>query len=202
MRPTLAVDVDSTVWDVAAPFREAVREITGDTPDLRRVFTWTGVLETYGEETTMEVYDRVLGPGRVKEREPYPNAAEVLRALQEDNGLRVHFVTRNHDPGLTRQHLWPWLREHFGPGVGLTVTAGNKMEVLRELGTFGLVDDRPETLAEVADAGLWAATKVQPWNRRLVAERSDVHGFHDWLELPSLLPPPSALARDSSTPGG
>lgn len=191
------MDVDSTVWDVASPFREAVREITGDTPDLGRMFTWTGVLEAYGEEVTTEIYDRVLGPGRVWERELYPNSAEVLRRLQEENGFNVHFVTRNHDPELTRQNLLPWLREHFGPGVGLTVTTGNKTEVLRELGAFGLVDDHPGTLVEVAEAGLWAATKVQPWNRRLVARRSDVHSFHDWLELPSLLPPLSALTRGS-----
>lgn len=188
MPPILAVDVDSTVWDVASPFREAVREITGDTPDLESMFTWTGVLEAYGEEVATEIYDRVLGPGRVRERELYPNSAEVLHALQEDNGLRVHFITRNHDPELTSQDLLPWLREHFGPGVGLTVTAGNKTEVLRELGAFGLVDDHPGTLVEVAEAGLWAATKVQPWNRRLVAGRSDVHGFEDWREVPSLLP--------------
>jgi hypothetical protein len=188
MLPTLAVDVDSTVWDVAAPFREAVREITGDEPNLEEIFTWTSVLETYGEEVTTQIYDRVLGPGRIREREPYANSAEVLRDLQDERGLRVHFVTRNNDPGLTRRHLWPWLSERFGPDVGLTVTAGDKMEVLRGLGAFGLVDDQPETLIEVAEAGLWAAAKIQPWNRRVVEERPDVHGFEDWRQLPRLLP--------------
>ncbi len=194
----LACDVDSTVWDVASPFREAVREITGDAPDVETVFTWAHVLETYGEEVTTEVYDRVLAPERIRAREPYPNSAEVLRHLQTVRGIGVHFVTRNHDPGALRSHLLPWLEEHFGPGVGLTVTAGDKTGVLRDLGAFGLVDDHPDTLVEAAGVGLWAATKIQPWNRRLVAERPDVHGFHDWRELPLLLPPLPA----GGSPGG
>lgn len=180
--------MDSTVWDVAAPFCEAVREITGNRPDPESMFTWTNVLETYGEVVTMEIYDRVMGPARIRERELYPGSAEVLRHLQEEPGLIVHFVTRNHDSGLTRRHLWPWLKERFGPDVGLTVTAGDKVEVLREIGAFGLVDDHPETLIEVSEAGLFAAAKIQPWNRKVVEERPDVFGFDDWRELPALLP--------------
>jgi hypothetical protein len=59
---------------------------------------------------------------------------------------------------------------------------------LRDIGAFGLIDDRPETLERVADAGLWAAARIQPWNRELVAARPDVHGFSDWREVPDLLP--------------
>jgi hypothetical protein len=51
------------------------------------------------------------------------------------------------------------------------------------------VDDRPGTIARVADAGLWVATKIQPWNRELVAGRKDIHGFASWNEFPGLLPP-------------
>lgn len=190
---TLGLDVDSTVWDVASPFLEVVREITGDAPDLETVFTWTHVLESYGEEATTRIYDRLLTPERVRTREPYPNAAEVLHHLQTERGIRVHFVTRNHDPEALRPHLSPWLEAHFGREVGLTVTSGDKVRVVRGLGAFGLVDDHPETLISVAEAGLWAATKIQPWNRRVVAERRDLHGFHDWRELPHLLPD---LTRD------
>jgi hypothetical protein len=35
---------------------------------------------------------------------------------------------------------------------------------------------------------LWAAARIQPWNRELVAGRADVHGFSDWREVPDLLP--------------
>ena len=188
MNSTLALDVDSTIWDTGARVRGAVLEITGDDLDLEAVSTWTHILDAYGEEATMEIFDCVLAPERVREREPYPGSAEVLRYVQEERGMRVHFITRNHDPEAIKPHLGSWLKEHFGPGVGLTVTTGDKLPILRETRAFGLVDDRPEILERTADAGLWAAASIQPWNRGLVARRADVHGFFDWREVLDLLP--------------
>lgn len=182
------MDVDSTVWDTAARVREAAREVTGAPQNLQGFSTWTHVLEAYGEEATAKIFDLALSPEKVGDRTPYPGAAETLRRLQEEAGVAVHFVTRGHDPEAMGPRLHGWLREHFGPAVGLTFAAGGKLEVLRSLRAFGLVDDRPETLASVADAGLWAATKLQPWNRDLVAARPDVCGFDDWREFPD--PPP------------
>jgi 5' nucleotidase, deoxy (Pyrimidine), cytosolic type C protein (NT5C) len=188
MRPTLGCDVDSTLWDTGARVRDVLLDITGDTLDPEVVSTWTQILDVYGERVTAEIFTSVLSPARVREREPYPGAPEALRHLQDERGVRIHFITRNPHPEAMASHLEPWLREHFGPGVGLTVTIGEKLCVLRELGAFGLVDDRPETLGRVADAGLWAAARIQPWNRALVAQRKDVHGFTDWREVPNLLP--------------
>jgi phosphoglycolate phosphatase-like HAD superfamily hydrolase len=188
VRPTLCTDVDSTIWNTGARVREVVLEITGDALDPEIVSTWRQILDAYGEQATTEIFARVLSPERVHEHEPYPGAPEVLRYLQEERGIRVHVITRNHDPEAMAPRLEPWLREHFGEGVGLTVTTGEKLGVLRGLGALGLIDDRPETLGRAADAGLWAAARIQPWNRALVAERKDVYGFTDWCEVPDLLP--------------
>ena len=188
MKPTLCIDVDSTTWDTGARVREVVLETTGEALDLEAVSTWTQILDAYGEEVTTEIFERVLSPERVHEREPYPGSEEVLRHLQEERGLRVHFVTRNHDPGAMTPRLEPWLKGHFGPEVGLTVTSGDKLDVLRRLGAFGLIEDRPEILHRAADAGLWVAARIQPWNRELLAARPEVHGFSDWREVPNLLP--------------
>jgi hypothetical protein len=188
VKPTLFVDVDSTIWDTGTRVREVVLETTGDALDLEAVSTWVQILDTYGEVATTEIFERVLSPERVHEREPYPGSVEALRYVQERRGIRIHFLTRSHDPGAMTPRLEPWLREHFGAGVGLTVTSGDKLDALRQLGAFGLIDDRPEILVRAADAGLWVAARIQPWNRELVAERPDVHGFSDWREVPSLLP--------------
>jgi hypothetical protein len=196
VKPILGVDLDSTVWDTGARVREVVLEITGDSPNLEVLSTWTHVLDAYGEETTAEIFDRVLSPQRVREREPYPGSAEVLRQIQEERGIRVHFITRNDDPAAMTPPLESWLDEHFGRGVGLTVTTGDKLSVLHKLGAFGLIDDRPEILECAADAGLWVAAKIQPWNRELVAERADIPGFSDWCEVPGLLTPLPATTSD------
>ena len=188
MKPIVAIDVDSTVWSPGVWVCEAVLEITGETLDLESVTTLSYLFDFYEEKVAVEVFERVFSPERVREREPYPGSAEVLRRLQEGHGIRVHFVTRYYDPEAIGPRLEPWLREHFGREVGLTVTTGDKLPIVRELGAFGLIDDHPDTIGRIADAGLWAAAKIQPWNRTLVAERSDVHGFSDWREVPDLLP--------------
>jgi 5'(3')-deoxyribonucleotidase len=186
VKPTLACDVDSTIWNTGARVCEVVLEVTGEALDLESFSTWTHLLDAYGEETTTEIFDRVLSPERIRDRELYPDAAQVLLRLQGERGVEVHFVTHGND--VIEPYLDPWLREHFGTGVGLTVTAGDKLAVLREIRAFGMIDDRPETLERAADAGLWAAARIQPWNRELVAARADVHGFSDWREVPDLLP--------------
>jgi phosphoglycolate phosphatase-like HAD superfamily hydrolase len=186
-RPVLGVDVDSTVWDLTSWVCQAVSDVTGERLDPEAITTWTHVLDAYGEEMAMEVYERALSPQRVHEREPYPGSAEVLRRLQRD-GTKIHFITHNWDPEAMTPHLEPWLKKHFGSDVGLTVTTEDKLGILRSLGAFGMVDDRPKTISSVADAGLWAATMLQPWNRELVTERADVHGFASWHEVLDLLP--------------
>jgi 5'(3')-deoxyribonucleotidase len=187
LKPTLCTDVDSTIWDTGAWVCSAVLDITGETLDMDRITTWTHVLDTYGEQTTTAIFDRVFDPERVRDREPYPGASEVLRALQDSQGIEIHFVSRN-DPELMTPHLEPWLRTNFGPDVGLTVTTEDKLDILEQLGAFGLIDDRPDTIGRIADAGLWTAAKIQPWNRDLLARRSDIHGFSHWQEVPALLP--------------
>jgi 5'(3')-deoxyribonucleotidase len=188
LKPTLCVDVDSTIWDTGAWVCSAVLEVTGETLDMDRITTWTHVHDTYGEETTSAIFDRVFDPERVRDWEPYPGASEVLRTLQVRQGIEIHFVTHNDSEIMTR-HLEPWLRTHFGPDVSLTVTTEDKLDILEQLGALGLIDDRPDTIGRVADAGLWAAAMIQPWNRDLVASRSDVRGFSHWQEVPALLPP-------------
>jgi phosphoglycolate phosphatase-like HAD superfamily hydrolase len=187
LKPTLCTDVDSTIWDTGAWVCSAVLDITGETLDMDRITTWTHVLETYGEQTTTAIFDRVFDPERVRDREPYPGASEVLRALQESQGIEIHFVTHN-DPETLTPHLEPWLKTHFGPDVGLTVTREDKLDILEQLGAFGFIDDRPDIIGRVADAGLWTAAKIQPWNRDLFTRRSDIHGFSHWQEVPDLLP--------------
>ena len=188
MKPTLCVDVDSTIWDTGAWVCAAILEVTGEKLDVEEVTTWTHLLDTYGEETTTLVFDRVFDPTRIREREPYPGAPEALRAIQEELDIGIHFVTHN-DPEIMTAGLRPWLEAHFGQDAGLTVTSEEKLGTVEKLGAFGLIDDRPDTIERVADADLWAATKIQPWNRDLVARRSDVHGFHHWDEVYSLLLP-------------
>lgn len=187
MRPTLGVDVDSTVWDMDVGIRAAVLAITGK-PLTEPSETWIQLLDHYGEETTTQIFEHVHAPDSIARRDPYPHAAETLRKIQEEHGFHLHFITRNWDSGSLLPHLTPWLRRHFGTQVDVTVVTGDKLPVLTELNAFGMIDDRPDTLQSAADAGLWTAAKLQPWNREPVSKRPDINGFEDWREVPALLP--------------
>lgn len=190
MNPVLCVDVDSTVWDMAVGIRAAVLEVTGEAL-TGPSDTWIQLLEHYGEETTTRIFDHVHAPDSIAQRDPYPHAPETLRRLQNERGLRIHFVTRNWDADALYPRLVPWLRKHFGPSVDVTIVTGEKLPVLRALEAFGIIDDRPDTLQSAADAGLWVAAKLQPWNRDLVEKREDINGFEAWRDLPELPPFPS-----------
>lgn len=189
VKPVLGVDVDSTVWDLTGWVCDAVETMTGDCMDPAAITTWSHVWDVYGEEAALRIFKQALEPCRVPERVPYSGAANVLRRLQAECDLHIHFITHNWDPKAMHPYLEPWLREHFGPEVEVTITDKDKLPILQEIGAFGMVDDRPETLERVAEAGLWAATLLQPWNRELVLRRPDIHGFKSWVELPALLPP-------------
>ncbi len=186
MRLILGLDVDSTIWNTTAWVCETVLDVTGEKLDAEAITTWTHVLDAYGEEATMEIYTRTLSPHRVRERKPYPGSTEVLHYLQ-NKGIGIHFITHNWDPETMKPHLEPWLEEHFGPDIRLSITTENKLDVLHTVNAFGMVDDRPETISCVAAAGLWAATLVQPWNREFVANHPNIHGFESWYEVPILL---------------
>lgn len=185
MKPVLGVDVDSTVWDTGARVREATLETTGCDPGS--IATWTDMLDAFGEEATAEIHARVSSPEGIRERKPYPGVAETLRYFQRELGAEVHFITRVSEPERIGPALEAWLRENFGSRVGMTMISGDKLPVLRKLGAFGMIDDRPDTLRSVAAAGLWSAAKIQPWNEEVVAASRDIHGFHDWSEVPALL---------------
>src|SRR5829696_5828028 len=186
VRLILGLDVDSTIWDTTAWVCEAVLDVTGEPLDPEEITTWTHVLDVYGEQAATEIYTCTLSPHRVRERKPYPGSTEVLHYLQ-DEGIEIRFITHNWDPEAMKPHLEAWLEDHFGPKIRLSVTTENKLGVLYPLNAFGMVDDRPETISRVADAGLWAATLIQPWNREFVVNHPNVHGFESWYEVPDLL---------------
>lgn len=183
MLRTLGIDVDSTIYDLTPGLIEAAQEITGEEVTKEQINEW-GYLDTrFGGDTAHRIFVRALDPKRVSERTLYPGAREIIRVLGA-LGAEVHFVTHNHDPEGMRPHLVPWLEQHFPRRpVHILHSSESKLECLRDIGAVGIIDDKPATLIEVADAGLVAATLIQPWNRELVESREDIVGFFDWRHI-------------------
>jgi hypothetical protein len=61
----------------------------------------------------------------------------------------------------------------------------SKLDILEDVGAFGVIDDKGPFIAEAAESGLWAATKWHPHNAYLVEDHPDVFVFRDWREVPA-----------------
>lgn len=187
MSRVLCLDVDSTIWRMESVFSSVVYEATGIHYNYENMPHWDHFHQTVGHERANRTFDLVLHPERMSERELYPGVAEALQEIHQ-SGIELHFITHNPNPDLVRVPLVRWLNYHLDIPFGLSVTAtGRKLKIMRRRGSFGIIDDRPDFIEKVADAGLWAATKIHPWNQEVVERRGDIHGFEDWSEVPQLI---------------
>lgn len=179
----LGCDVDSTVWPFHDWFCEA---LPGMTYEGWR--SWDYCYETFDQKAVLKAFAKALEPKRVPERTLYPGVQEAIARLKRW-GISIHFITHNYRPDEIRPYLVPWLKENFGEDVGVTVVPSSvsKLEILENLGALGMVDDHPTLIADVADAGMFAATKIHPWNREMVEAHLEVYGFESWEVLPYLL---------------
>ena len=67
-----------------------------------------------------------------------------------------------------------------GEPIQIIPSDESKLGYIRLLDAVGIIDDKPDTLIEVADAGLLAATIITPFNQKLVRKRDDIIGFRSW----------------------
>lgn len=187
--PTLGADVDSTLWPFPEWMCSALSRRLGYRVGCEDVITWE-YFDGLPEEAVAASFAEALDPERVVSRPFYPGCGEALRRLRERR-VRLAFITCNPAPQAMREPLSRWLSAALGepvavedPGapVSLRVLGAHesKLEALRGAGASALVDDRPATLVEAAEAGLQVATLVHPYNWELVESRADIHGFESW----------------------
>jgi hypothetical protein len=179
-RLILGCDLDSTIWDSQSLYSEAAEELFGHGYSANDVTHYYWLRDEYGENY-WQIFDKALHPDWIHKREMYPHVVDTVEDLK-DFGVDIHFVTHNVHPDLVREPLKKWLQEHFGE-VGLSVTSvGKKVPILKRIGAFGIVDDKPKTLQEVKDAGLKPIAFLQPWNREFVESDPYLEGFGCWKE--------------------
>lgn len=186
--PVLAIDVDSTIYHLHTHMNDALEEMGEDLVAYEHITTWNSYFEILGKDLALKCFEHALRPSRVNERRLY-RGVQWAMAYIGCLGYKNVFLTHNHDPDSMRGPLTRWLREMFGPEVGVCVLHGSqpKVEVLQTMDAVGIVDDAPHTLEDVADAGMFASTLIHPWNREVVERRGDVHGFKDWRQMPMIL---------------
>lgn len=194
----LALDIDSTIWDFPEWMCASLTSHLGYEVKPSDVSSWEFFYEL-PEREVGESFAEALDPERVDERSFYPGCPEVLRYLLKRD-IKLAFITCGPPGASAREMEAPlarWLRgalweavdvEDATAQVSLRVLGSkdSKMTALREAGAEGLVDDKPATLEEATEAGLWAATLRHPYNASLLDGRPDIHGFDGWHEFPAL----------------
>lgn len=189
----IAIDVDSTIWPAEEKYDEAALRLYGKPffpPNEERDWYDSEELREHFGENFSEIFQIALNPRDVYARTLYPGAREVIRHWKEI-GLGIHFLSHSYQPARMYSFLTPWLRQTFGNTIEVDVIPSHvdKVEMLPEIGAFGIIDDKVEILEAAVKAGYYAGTKLHPWNRRVVAQNASIVGFDSWYEFFSTGPP-------------
>jgi hypothetical protein len=185
--PILGLDVDSTIWDSPRFYHDALEHLTGDRGNYNEVDRWDYYFVTYGSEIAMQMFETALDPDRMTERPLYPHVKDAMREIR-DMGVVPYFISHNWKAHEIEEPLTLWLHEHFGEAKVVVVDHDtSKLDILKEVGAFGVIDDKGPFIVEAAESGLWAAAKWHPHNASLVEDHPDIFVFDDWREVPAKL---------------
>lgn len=187
-RKVIGIDVDSTVWDAPAAYVEAAKIIDPENyHNVEDVDSWAYLYDRYGGR----LFELALDPNKMDQRKLYPDCRRSIKNLQA-LGYKVAFVSHNHDPDAMSEPLTRWLRMQFGSRVGVCVLHGHesKYELLATLDAVGLIDDKPDTITEIAENGMLALMPTHPYNRDVPRGMWGVVPFDphsEWKNVPYLV---------------
>lgn len=198
----LGVDSDGILYN---PWPDACAEaerLTGIKSSPEEWDSYDSLAVTVGRESADKAFAYACGPERVHSRTLYPGVREAITRLKRW-GIGIWVITHTYDPIAMHPVLEGWLRENFGADTYLACVphTDSKFDALREIGAFGMVDDKASFICEVADRGMFAAAKRHPHNRREVEAHPKVYSFESWEVLPYLLSVWTSEAKASLKPG-
>ncbi len=148
---TIAVDIDSTLYDFAGPCRQAFLDLALEHDDKEEYFKggyqswveWRSPADVCGPEAFTEALAKVHSPEIIKAQQPYQGAQEVLQDLVKEHEI---FYISNRDPG-SQGATEEWLFEINDFPVADTICMmDDKQPYLSECQY--LIDDRCKTLVE------------------------------------------------------
>lgn len=150
---TIAVDVDSTLYDFEAPSREAMYKMyreTGDETYMRGAYMpwteWRTPTDTLGLEKWLGVIAMVHDSEIIRTRRPFDGAVETCQALIREGHHLLYIsnrATESRQATLEWLDAWGFLVDDF---TRVLCTDENKAPYMAECQY--LIDDRPKTVVE------------------------------------------------------
>jgi uncharacterized HAD superfamily protein len=178
----IAIDIDSTLhhyWDL---FRSIVHDRYGVDLAYEKQTGW-GITQI-SQEFVRDAVTETHSDENIDAAEPYPGAAETVRAWHE-RGHWIHITSHRAEscaPATAR-----WL-EKVGIPFDDLHCSWDKVTRCVELGIDVLVDDSPVNLERAREEGILGATILHPWNREFEGQDGVVVA-NDWRELRARLEP-------------
>lgn len=176
MSVTIAVDLDSTVYDFESPFRDAMfilaRE-TGDPAYLKGAYhiwdEWRSPADVCGMDMFEKALALVHSDECISSRRPFDGCVDTLRALHH-NGYKLRYISnRSYDAfSATKNWLDNW-GFPIDKNESLICTMASKSTWLADCQY--LIDDRPRTLVDFVYSDprrdKLAFSLMYPYNRGL-----------------------------------
>ena len=187
----IAIDIDSTLhhyWDL---FRSIVNERFGVDLAYENQTGW-GITQI-PQDSVRDAVTETHSDENIAAAEPYPGAAETVRAWHEQ-GHWIHITSHRAEscaPATAR-----WLAEVGIPFDDLHCS-WDKVTRCVELEIDILIDDSPVNLARARDEGILGATILHPWNREFEGQDGFVVA-NDWQELRERLEPRLERLQESA----
>ena len=156
MNRRIIIDIDNTLWDLSPVLWEHLRVVNPKMPEPTHWNNWD-FWENY--VTTKELYG-VLEDIHLQQDEylPYPESKDFLEALKERG---FHIVIASHREKKTYAATLKWLKQNDLSSD--EVHLSHDKSVLFS-GSWGIVDDSPETLDKAASTGIVRTGLLNPWN--------------------------------------
>lgn len=183
----LGVDIDSTIWNSREWYHEFLVKQGVEPPLPHEIDTWSYYFDRYGKDIATRMFNESLDQSRIWDRPLFDGVEYNINRIRLW-GIEPVFITHSFAPDGLAEALTPWLRDHFDSKCKVCVLEHHepKLDILQAVGAFGIIDDKAETLIEVADAGLFAAGMYYGYNVEATS-RDDVYGYHHWDEVPDLV---------------
>lgn len=184
-KPRIGLDVDGTLYETWRLANEVCERLVGE----EIIFPWPSydhLRKVYGDEVAEAAFLEACGPEKVQDRELYPGCAEALNEISKV--AHIHFLTHSPLGQRMRPSLEEWISSFLDADFDLTIVETlNKIRVAKRENMFGIIDDRPETIRQFLDAGLFAATIYHDYLNEVIQERKDLVVFNTWEDAPILV---------------
>lgn len=184
-KPTLYLDIDSTVWAAENEYDAAALELYGIPFNTGRWYANEELVETFGPDYT-KLFRHALKPDKVHERKLYPGAHWAL--LDLNNHFNLHFISHNPFPNEFYRPVHKWLSMYL-MDFALTITPDSQCKINMmhdDMDAWGIIEDKAETIERAWLSGYDVLVREHPWNLD-VREEYGIMSFTDWLKVPDMV---------------